>query len=306
MEALVTGASGYVGSQLLARLRRDGHGVRAFVRHPSRAPAGVPAHVGDAVTGAGLDAALAGCDAAYFLIHSMERAAGDDGAFADRERRAAEAFAAAASRAGVPRVVYLGGLVPARAAPSAHLASRLEVEQILLASVPEAVALRASIVIGAGSRSFRFLVRVVERLPVLALPSWRDNRTRPVDGRDAVEALARAAVSPEAAGRSLDLAGPDAVTYGELVERIRDHMLVGRPTIRVDLAATALASRVGAAIAGEEVELIAPLMEGLAHDLLPRPGADAAAVLALRPRRLDAAIERALRDWERREPLAAR
>ena len=91
------------------------------------------------------------------------------------------------------RIVYLGGLLPSDGAPSRHLASRLAVEQALLEAAPESVALRASIVVAARSRSFRFLVRLIERLPVLALPAWRANRTQPVDGRDVLEFLAAAA-----------------------------------------------------------------------------------------------------------------
>src|SRR5437868_12995317 len=109
MEILVSGASGYVGSALIPRLADDGHSVRAFARDASRVEADVPVVVGDVVTGAGLDEALDGCDAAYFLIHSMEP--GEE-SFGDRDRRAAENFATAARAAGVQRVIYLGGLVP--------------------------------------------------------------------------------------------------------------------------------------------------------------------------------------------------
>jgi uncharacterized protein YbjT (DUF2867 family) len=302
MEALVTGASGFVGSRLIPRLERDGHRVRAFARDASRVGADVPVYVGDAVTGAGLAEALDGVDVAYFLIHSMEAG---NGSFSDRDRRAAERFADAARAAGVPRVVYLGGLVPDGHAPSRHLASRLEVERILLEAAPAALALRASIVIAAASRSFRFLVRLVERLPVLALPGWRERRTAPVDGRDVVALLAAAATAtpPE---RSLDAFGPDVLTYGEMIDRIRDHMLVGRPTLRFEFSATPLAARVAAAVAGEDPELVLPLMEGLEYDLLPRPGHDAGAALEVRMHSFDSAVERALREWEEREPLGAK
>jgi uncharacterized protein YbjT (DUF2867 family) len=302
MEILVTGASGYVGSALIPRLAADGHAVRGFARDPDRVAADVPVHVGDVVTGAGLDEALDGCEVAYFLVHSMEPGQDD---FGSRDRRAAEHFAAAAERAGARRVVYLGGLVPSDADPSPHLASRLEVERILLEAGREGVALRASIVVGARSRSFRFLVRLVERLPVIALPAWRDNRTQPIDGRDVIEFLARSASAPEAAGRSLDIAGPDVLTYGEMVERIRELMLVGRPSWRTRATATGIASRLGAVITGEDHELIGPLMEGLAHDLLPRDDS-APRLLGVRVHSFDAAVERALREWEEREPLAAR
>jgi uncharacterized protein YbjT (DUF2867 family) len=309
MRILVTGVSGFVGARLVPRLRRDGHELRGFARDPGRVAVDVPLVVGDAVSGAGLDAALEGIDVAYFLIHSMEPVTGGGALerdFRARERSAAERFAAAAHAAGVRRIVYLGGLVPHDAPVSPHLASRLAVEEALLQAVPDSTALRASIVIGAGSRSFRFLVRLIERLPLVALPPWRTNRTQPIDERDVLEALALAATAPAAGGRSLDVAGPDVVSYGELIERIRDHMLLSRPLVRVRPPAPAVVtSAVAAAIAGEQAELVGPLMAGLHSDLLPRDEA-AAELLGVRLHTLDAAIEHALGEWERSEPLAAR
>jgi uncharacterized protein YbjT (DUF2867 family) len=316
MRILVTGVSGFVGSRLVPRLRRDGHELRGFAREPARVALELPLVVGDAVAGTGLDAALDGVDVAYFLIHSMEPVAdgvpAGEGAFGDRELAAAQRFATAARAAGVRRVVYLGGLVPATAAPSPHLASRLAVEQALLDAAPETVALRASIVIGARSRSFRFLVRLIERMPVLALPGWRENRTQPIDERDVVELLASAAtteLAPDPGGgfaRSLDVAGPDVVSYRELIERIRDHLLLDRPVMALDPPAPAsVTTRVAAAIGGEQHALVGPLMAGLASDLLPRDET-AATLLGVRLHTLDAAIEHALREWERDEPLAAR
>jgi uncharacterized protein YbjT (DUF2867 family) len=304
MNILVTGVTGYVGSKLAPRLQRDGHTVRGLARDPGRSQLQIPVLAGDAVTGEGLDEALDQVDVAYFLIHSMEPST--DGPFGVRERSAAENFARAAQAAGVQRIVYLGGLAPASGPMSAHLSSRLEVEQILLAAAPCSVAFRASIVIGAQSRSFRFLVRLIERLPVLAVPAWHAYRTRPIDERDMIELLARAATVDAVCGQSLDIAGPDAVSYGELIKRITDHMLVARPTITFKrLTVTPIASRVSAIIAGEEHELIGPLMESLEGDLLPRD--DRAAQLPdVRLHSLDAAIEHALHDWETVEPLAAR
>jgi uncharacterized protein YbjT (DUF2867 family) len=305
---LVTGASGAIGADLVPRLARGGHAVRAFGRDPARiAAAGVEDVVrGDAVTGEGLRAALDGVDVAYFLIHSMEAPANGAGSFADRDRLAAERFAAAAQGAGVRRVVYLGGLVPAGAPASPHLASRLEVESTLLEAAPEAVALRASIVVSARSRSFRFLVRLVERVPVMALPAWRVHRTRPIDGRDVTAFLAAAGTSDAVEGRlSLDVAGPDLLTYAEMIERIRDALMLGRPRIDLPVSLTPLASRVAAAIAGEDHALVGPLMGSLTGDLLPRDDR-APELLGVRLHRFEAAIERALRDWERVEDLTAR
>jgi uncharacterized protein YbjT (DUF2867 family) len=308
MRILVTGISGYVGAALVPALAGDGHTVRGFARSPDRvAAAGVELDevvVGDVVTGAGLEAAMDGVDVAYYLIHSMEGPAG--GAFPDQERRAAERFGAAASEAGVRRIVYLGGLVPQEGAVSRHLASRLAVEETLLTASPESIALRASIVIGARSRSFRFLVRLIERLPVLALPAWRANRTRPIDGRDVLAYLvASSRVAADLGGRSWDIAGPDVMTYEELIDRIADSMLIDRPKVGLGFTLTPLAAQVAAAVAGEDPALIEPLMEGLEHDLLPRDD-DAAGAFGIRLHSFDAAVERALREWELTEEVAAR
>ncbi len=307
MDVLVTGASGAIGADLVPRLAAAGHRVRALARDPARVTAqGVAETVrGDVVSGDGVAPALEGAEVAWYLVHSMETAPAGGG-FAERERRAADGFAAAAAAAGVRRLVYLGGLVPSGVAPSPHLSSRLEVERTLLDATPEAVALRASIVVGARSRSFRFLVRLVERMPFMALPDWRDNRTRPIDARDVTACLLAAGVSPRIEGAlSLDIAGPDLLTYGEMIERIRDAMLLGRPRLDLPLRLTPVTSRVAAAIAGEDPALVEPLMCSLGTDLLPRDER-ALDLLGVRPHSFDAAVERALRDWEESEDLAAR
>jgi uncharacterized protein YbjT (DUF2867 family) len=308
MNVLVTGATGAIGADLVPRLVAAGHRVRAFARDPARVTAAELTGVvrGDAVTGAGLAEALDGIDVAYFLIHSMESAAQTDGGFASRDRRAAAQFAAAARTAGVRRIVYLGGLVPGGERLSPHLASRLEVEELLLGAAPEGVALRASIVIGPRSRSFRFLVRLVERVPVMALPDWRDNRTAPIDGRDVMAYLVAAGTSNVVDGPlSLDIGGPEVMTYAAMIERIRDALLLGRPRLDLPLRLTAVASRVAAAIAGEDPALIEPLMGSLGSDLLPRDDR-ARELFGVRLHSFDAAVERALREWEADEDLAAR
>jgi uncharacterized protein YbjT (DUF2867 family) len=301
IDILLTGASGYVGAALLPRLLDAGHAVRAFARDPSRVAPGVDVVRGDAITGEGLEEALYGIELAYYLIHSMEP--GADG-FADRDRRAADRFAAAARAAGVRRIVYLSGFVPPEH-PSPHLASRAQVESTLLQAVPDSVAMRASIIIGARSRSFRFLVRLVERLRVVPLPAWRKYRTQPIDGRDVVSYLLAAASAGSVGGERLDLGGPEILTYEEMIDRIRDALLVGRALLPLDVTVTPLASRVAATVAGEEHELVGPLMEGLTGDLLPHDDR-APQLLPVRLHSFDAAVERALRDWESEEELAAR
>jgi len=332
MHVLVTGASGFAGSLLVPRLRSDGHTVRALGRDPARVEealarghtgaraTNVEVLRGDVLTGAGLTRAFDGVEVAYYLIHSMERAPSGAAPFAERERIAAERFAAAAAAARVGRIVYLGGLVPhwdeepaapgshprrrGRAGSSRHLDSRAAVEHILLDAVADSIALRASIVIGAQSRSFRLLVHLVERLPVLTLPAWERFVSQPIDARDITEMLVASATAP-LGGRSLEVGGPEVLSYGEMIRRIAELMLVNRPALRLGVNLTGLTARVAAAIAGEDPELVLPLMEGLQGDLLPADD-HADELLNVTLHSFDSAVEHALREWEELEPLAAR
>ena len=338
MRVLLTGISGFAGAALLPRLLEEGHEVRALARDRGRVERALAATrsplrdpidledfqltIGDTLSGAGVLGALRGVEVAYYLIHSMEPSpSGPDGdSFPARERASAQTFAQAARAAGVRRIVYLGGPLPgprhesARAETgspranervSAHLSSRNAVERILLDSIPDSVALRASIVIGARSRSFRFLVRLVERMPVLALPAWRRYRSRPIDERDIVEMLLACASVEAVGGRSLDAGGPEILAYGEIVERLAELMMLARPSLPIGVTVTPIAARLAALIAGERPELVLPLMESLTGDLLPR-GEDPAELLGVDLHSFDSAVEHALGEWERSEPLAAR
>ncbi len=217
---LVTGVTGFVGAHLAARLVELGREVRVLVRDPARLPdADWVRHVevvqGDATDAASLDRALGGVSVAHYLLHAMSD--GDDYAAADREM--AQTFAAAAERAGVRRIVYLGGLrPPADSEPTEHLASRDEVAQILLAGAVPAVVLRAGMVIGRGSASFDLMEVATRLLPVVVGPTWLRRHMQPVALDDLLHYLVAVTDLDDDVNRGFDVGGPDVMSYRELLE----------------------------------------------------------------------------------------
>ncbi len=204
--------------------------VRAAARRraalESRGWAGVELVAADALDPASLDRALAGIDIAYYLVHSM--AAGAD--FPRIDREAAVHFRDAAARAGVKRIVYLGGLQPAQRA-SAHLASRGETGDLLREGAVPVTELRAGMIIGPGSAAFEVIRDLVFHLPGMVTPRWVRSRSQPIALADVLEYLARLPLLPDAAGRIYDAGGPEVLTYEELMRQFG--ALVGRHPVIV-------------------------------------------------------------------------
>ena len=173
LNCLVTGASGYIGGRLVPELLSAGYAVRCMARDPGKLSDrpwsdDVEIAVADVMDGGAVRRALEGVDVAYYLIHSL----GTDASFEQRDRDAAQTFAAAAKAAGVQRIVYLGGIISGQAGKlSPHLRSRAEVGDILLASGVPTAALQAAVIIGSGSASFEMLRYLTERLPAMVTPS---------------------------------------------------------------------------------------------------------------------------------------
>ncbi len=264
MPTLLTGATGFVGGRLLPRLA-EVEQVRCLVRDRSRlrAPAGVDVVEGDLSEPADVARALDGVDTVVYLVHSMEP--GNAG-FAERDQELARTFCRTAGDAGVRRAVYLGGVLPAdEDRSSEHLRSRLEVERILGQGVAEFVGLRASMVVGAGSASFTTLARIVDRLPALPLPTWRERRTQPIAVDDVVAALLAArGVAPGV----YDIAGPDELSFEEMTQVIAGLLGKRRPTIAVPVHLPGVEGAIAAAVTDQDPELVVPLMEGLDEDLV--------------------------------------
>ncbi|MBA2764879.1 MAG: NAD(P)H-binding protein [Thermoleophilaceae bacterium] len=260
---LLTGASGFVGSALLPALR-DAGDIRCLVRDATRLsePDQGLAIEADLSDPESLVAALEGMDEVYYLVHSMEPGGGQD--FVERDRIAAENYVEVARRAGVRRTIYLGG-IGGSDETSEHLASRREVETMLEGAGAEFVALRASMIVGAESASFGTLVRIVSRLPVLAMPAWRDSQTQPIAIDDVVSCLVAARnVAPGA----YEIAGPDTFTFAEMTELIAGLLGETHRSFDLPFSNSRLEAAVTSLITGEDRELLEPLMEGLHGNLV--------------------------------------
>ena len=259
---LLTGASGFVGGALLPALV-EGGAIRCLVRDASRLGDGyrsmaVEADLSDPDS---LATALEGMDEVYYLVHSMEPGGGQG--FAERDRVAAENYVRVAREAGVRRTIYLGG-IGADDEPSEHLASRREVERILEGAGPELVVLRASMIVGPGSASFGTLARIVNRLPLLAMPAWRDRVTQPIAIADVVACLIEARnVEPG----TYEIAGPDALTFEEMTKVIADLLGESHRSIPLPFSDSRLEAAAASLVTGEERSLLEPLMAGLDGDL---------------------------------------
>ncbi len=289
---LLTGATGYIGGRLLRRFEEGGRAVRCLVRRPGQlnaTAASTEIVQGDCLDEPSLDRALAGVECAYYLVHSMGRTPD----FADADRRAAETFARSARRAGVRRIVYLGGLADDATPLSAHLKSRAETGEILRASGVPVIEFRASVVIGAGSLSFEMIQALVERLPVMFCPRWVSTLTQPIAIDDVLAFLEAALELPEAVHGIFEIGGPEVVSYGDLMRRFAGLRGLRRLLVPVPVLSPHLSGLWLALVTPAQARVGRALVEGLKNSTVVRSTA-ARDTFGIEPMSLSIAIAKAI------------
>lgn len=271
----VTGATGYIGGRLAPRLVERGYRVRCLARSAAKLRARPWAghkHVeiveGDAADEDRLSTAMRGCLAAYYLVHSMD-AAGPE--YRRRDLTLAEAFGRAAMRAGVPRIIYLGGLGETGDGLSEHLSSRREVEIALGRGGVPVTVLRAAMIIGSGSASFEILRYLVERLPIMITPRWVSTESQPIAVRDVLYYLIAALETPATTGKTLDIGGPDVCSYAKVMREMASALrLPRRVVIPVPVLTPRLSSLWIHLVTPLHATIARPLAEGLKNRVVCR------------------------------------
>jgi uncharacterized protein YbjT (DUF2867 family) len=265
MKVLVAGSSGFVGRRLCPALEQAGHAVRAMTRRPEKYHGAGKAVRGDVHDVESLSTALAGCDAAYYLVHSL-----DNADFEQRDAEAARTFAHAAAEAGLRRIVYLGGLGDDADDLSAHLRSRREVEDLLGSGGVPVTTLRAGIIVGHGGISWEMTRQLVEHLPIMIAPLWVQTRTQPIAVADVVRYLVGVLEIPEAAGRAFDIGGPDILAYVDMMRRVA--AIQGRPMliIPVPLLSPQLSSLWLSLVTDVDVQTGRSLIDSMTNEVVMR------------------------------------
>ncbi len=217
---LVTGATGYIASRLIPRLLDSGYRVRALARDPRRLHGRswfrhVEVAQADVTEPSTLSAAMDGVHTAYYLIHNMSHGHG----YTSLELESARAFTAAAEKAGVKHIIYLGGLADPEQHIAPHMRSRIETGKVLREGKVPVTEFRAGVITGSGSISFEMIRFMTELCPIVPGPMWMKNKSQPIAVQNVTDYLIAALTNLNGHGGVFEIGGPDIFTYGDLMVR---------------------------------------------------------------------------------------
>ena len=263
---LVTGATGFIGTRLISHLSKLGYSVKGMSRRKLPDTANVKYVQADVFDVTQLENALTGVEVAYYLLHSMEGDKNHWKEFATREKIQAQNFLKAATKAGVKRIIYLGGLVNDSLDLSPHMKSRKEVGETLASGDIPVTELRASLIIGAQGGSYAMLRYLVERLPVMVCPSWVKSLAQPIAVDDVIEYLSGCMMHPETAGNIYEIGGKDKMTYEQLMRVYAKYLNKTLFVIQIPFLTTRLSSYWVDLITPVKASLARPLIDSLVHD----------------------------------------
>jgi uncharacterized protein YbjT (DUF2867 family) len=298
---LVTGATGFIGSRLLSSLIKKGYSVKALSRNILNNENNLKFVKADLFNQTELETALEGIETAYYLVHSMEGDKNHWREFAARERIQAQNFLKAATKAGVKKIIYLGGLVNESLDLSPHMKSRKEVGEILSSGNIPVTQLRASLIIGAGGGSYAMLRYLVERLRIMVCPRWVKSLAQPIAVDDVIEYLIGCMEKPETTGRTFDIGGPERLTYEGLMRLYSAYLNKNLFVIQIPFLTTRLSSYWVDLITPVKASLARPLIDSLVHDTIVKDDS-ITKIIPLRLKSVREAIHIATEDMKKNPP----
>ncbi len=269
MKVLLTGASGYIGRNLMAQLKEERQIIAVSRNIDNKEDEeNVEWRQADLYSQIDIEEAMAGVHTAIYLVHSMQPSSKlTQGTFGDMDAILADNFARAAKIAGVKKIIYLSGIIPKERPLSNHLKSRLECEEILGSYGVPVTTLRAGLIVGPNGSSFPILHSLVKRLPGLLLPAWAYNKTHPVALKDVVNVFKAAVKRKNNDNEAIDIGGPEEMTYREMFEETAEVMDKKMPMIDLPIIPVFLSKLWVRLIAQMPKETVYPLLESLTHNM---------------------------------------
>ena len=273
MKIAVIGASGFVGGHLINKLKSS-HEVIGLSRSQLKVEdKNVTWKRCDLFSMLDIEEGLRGCDIAIYLVHSMAPSAHlDQGDFKDYDLIIADNFIRACNKENIKHIIYLGGITPKDSSViSPHLKSRLEVEEVINHSEIPVSIIRAGMILGSGGSSFNIMLRLVQRLRCMGLPTWTNTKTQITYIDDVVDSIMTCFDAKTHGGKVYEIASCPPLTYKEMLSTTAKIYGLKRYFISIPYISRGLSKFWISLVSGAPKSLVYPLVEGLNHEIIADP-----------------------------------